>query len=45
MLVLMQQILSRLTPLSQRGAALEEPGIVDVMGWNDLELCPSLLKC
>lgn len=44
MLVLTQQIFSRLT-LSQHGSAWDEPEIVDVMGWNDLELCPSLLKC
>lgn len=44
-LVLTKQIFSRLTPLSQHGSAWDEPEIVDVMGWNNLELCPSLLKC
>lgn len=44
-LVLMQQIFSRLTPLWQDGSAWDEPETVDEMGWNDLELCPSLLKC
>lgn len=43
--VLKQPIFSPLTTLWQDGSARDEPETGDEMGWNDLELCPSLLKC